>query len=170
MGRDRFRYHLPLRVRFAETDMQGIVFNGNYLTYTDTAVTEYFRHLSYPYQEMVKGGFDFVLAHISCDFRAAAYFDDLLEVRTRVAELRTKSFVVEFEIYREGENAPLFTATSVYVGIDPSTKRTMPLPERFREVVRTFEQLSPLVPVQLTSPSGVAGPRGTPCDVPGKRL
>ena len=141
MGRDNFRYHFPLRVRFAETDMQGIVFNGNYLTYTDTAVTEYFRHLSYPYQEMVKGGFDFVLAHISCDFRAAAYFDDLLEVRTKVAELRTKSFVVEFEIYREGENAPLFTATSVYVGIDPSTKRTMPLPERFREVVRTFEHL-----------------------------
>jgi len=149
MGRDNFRYHFPLRVRFAETDMQGIVFNGNYLTYTDTAVTEYFRHLSYPYQEMVKGGFDFVLAHISCDFRAAAYFDDLLEVRTRVAELRTKSFVVEFEIYREGENAPLFTATSVYVGIDPSTKRTMPLPERFREAgcanLRKYSLICPAV-------------------------
>ncbi len=56
MGRNRFRYYFPLRVRFAETDMQGIVFNGNYLNYTDTAVTEYFRHLSYPYQEMVKAG------------------------------------------------------------------------------------------------------------------
>ena len=142
MGRDKFRYHFPLRVRFAETDMQGIVFNANYLTYTDTAVTEYFRHLGYPYQEMVKGGFDFVLAHTSCDFRAAACFDDLLEVRTRVAELRTKSFVVEFEIYKEGDDAPLFTATSVYVGIEPSTKRTMPLPERFRQVVRTFEDLA----------------------------
>jgi len=141
MVRDRFRYHFPLRVRFAETDMQGIVFNGNYLTYTDTAVTEYFRHLGYPYQELVKGGLDFVLAHITCDFRAAAYFDDPLEVQTRIAELRTKSFVVEFEIYREGENVPLFAASSVYVAIDPSTKRTIPLPEWFREVVRAFEHL-----------------------------
>lgn len=142
MGRDRFRYHFPLRVRFAETDMQGIVFNGNYLTYTDTAVTEYLRHLSYPYQELVNDGFDFVLAHITCDFRAAASFDDALEIHTRVAELRTTSFVVEFEIYREGETVPLFTATSIYVGIDPATKRPTPVPERFRQVVRTFEQIS----------------------------
>lgn len=141
MGRNRFRYYFPLRVRFAETDMQGIVFNGNYLTYTDTAVTEYFRHLSYSYQEMVKGGFDFVLAHISCDFRAAASFDDILEVHTRVAELKTRSFVVEFEIYRAGETTPLFTATSVYVGIDPATKQPEPLPQQFRQVIQTFEQL-----------------------------
>jgi len=141
MGRDQFRYHFPLRVRFAETDMQGIVFNGNYLTYTDTAVTEYFRHLNYPYQELVKDGFDFVLAHISCDFRGAAYFDETLEVHTRVAELRTRSFVVEFEIYREGEAIALFNATSIYVGIDPATKRPTPLPEKFRRVVQAFEQL-----------------------------
>lgn len=141
MSRGPFRYHFPLRVRFAETDMQGIVFNGNYLTYVDTAATEYFRHLDLPYQEMVKSGFDFVLAHISCDFHGAAYFDDLLEVHTRVTELRTRSFVVEYAIHRQGEAEPLFTATSVYVGIDPSTKRPTPLPERLRQILRTFEQL-----------------------------
>lgn len=141
MSREQFRYHFPLRVRFAETDMQGIVFNGNYLTYIDTAVTEYLRHLSYPYQEMVKSGFDFVLARVSCDFRSPAYFDDPLEVHTRVAELKTRSFVVEFEIYRRGETAPLFSASSVYVGIDPTTKRPVPLPKQFRQIVLTFEQL-----------------------------
>lgn len=141
MGRDHFRYHFPLRVRFAETDMQGIVFNANYLIYTDTAITEYFRHLNYPYQEMVRSGFDFVLAQVSCDFHGAAGFDDLLEVHARVAELRSRSFVVEFEIHREGEPAPIFTATSVYVGIDPATRRPTPLPEQFRQVVRAFEQL-----------------------------
>ena len=141
MSREEFRYHFPLRVRFAETDMQGIVFNGHYLTYIDTAVTEYLRHLSYPYQEMVKSGCDFVLARVSCDFRSPAHFDDPLEVHTRVVELKTRSFVVQFEIYREGETAPLFTASSVYVGIDPATKRPLPLPEQFRQIVRTFEQL-----------------------------
>lgn len=141
MGRDQFRYYFPLRVRFAETDMQGVVFNANYLTYTDTAVTEYFRRLSYPYQEMVKDNFDFVLAHITCDFRHAACFDEPLQVHTRITELRKQSFVVEFEIYREGEIPPLFTATSIYVGIDPSTKRPTPLPDRFRQVVQAFERL-----------------------------
>jgi acyl-CoA thioester hydrolase len=142
MPRSQFRYHFPLRVRFAETDMQGIVFNGNYLVYTDTAMTEYFRHLGYPYLEITNSGFDFVLAHLRCDFRRAAEFDDLLEVHARVAELRTTSFVAEFEIYRGDETEPLFAATSIYVGIDPSSKRPTPLPARFRDVIRSFEQLA----------------------------
>ena len=44
MKRD-FNFNHKLRVRFGETDMQGIVFNGNYLTYYDVAWTEYFRAL-----------------------------------------------------------------------------------------------------------------------------
>jgi len=143
MGRERFRFHLPIRVRFAETDMQGIVFNGNYLVYTDTAVTEYLRHLGYPYQAMLADGFDFVLAHISCDFRAPARFDDPLQVCVRLAELGTTSFRVEFEIYRDGEPTPLFTASSVYVGIDPATTRPVPLPAKFRHLVQRFEQTLP---------------------------
>ena len=45
LSRDDFRFFHPLRVRWAEVDPQGIVFNGNYLTYADVAITEYFRAL-----------------------------------------------------------------------------------------------------------------------------
>ncbi|HET9531211.1 MAG TPA: hotdog domain-containing protein, partial [Blastocatellia bacterium] len=57
-----FRFHHKLRVRFAETDLQGIVFNGNYLTYYDVAWTEYFRAIGLRYQDMIEMEADTVLA------------------------------------------------------------------------------------------------------------
>ena len=45
MQQSDFRFSCPLRVRWAEADPQGIVFNGHYLTYADVGITEYFRAL-----------------------------------------------------------------------------------------------------------------------------
>ena len=46
MAREEFRFAHPLRVRWAEADMQGVVFNAHYLLYFDVAVTEYWRTLA----------------------------------------------------------------------------------------------------------------------------
>ena len=51
MKRDEFRFFHPLRVRWAEVDMQKIVFNAHYLMYFDTAVADYWRALAMPYEE-----------------------------------------------------------------------------------------------------------------------
>lgn len=49
--RDEFRFFHRLRVRWAEVDMQKIVFNAHYLMYFDTAITDYWRALAMPYTE-----------------------------------------------------------------------------------------------------------------------
>ena len=49
MQRQDFRFSHRLRVRWVEVDMQQIVFNGHYLMYFDTAVTDYWRRLAMPY-------------------------------------------------------------------------------------------------------------------------
>ena len=48
-----FKFHHDVRVRFGETDAQGIVFNAHYLTYFDVAWTEYFRMLGLVYHDLV---------------------------------------------------------------------------------------------------------------------
>ena len=45
--RDQFRFFHPFRVRYSEIDGQGVLFNAHYLTYYDTAITEFFRALGY---------------------------------------------------------------------------------------------------------------------------
>ena len=54
MSREQFNFHYSFRIRYSEVDAQGIVFNAHYLTFFDTAMTEYLRHIYYYYFNEVK--------------------------------------------------------------------------------------------------------------------
>jgi acyl-CoA thioester hydrolase len=92
-----------LRVRYGECDPQGIVFNANYLSYFDIAVTELWREAIGPWQAMVERGYDVVVAEANLRFRAPARFDDVIALGARVAELGVTSLRLELEIRRDGE-------------------------------------------------------------------
>ncbi|HSE98238.1 MAG TPA: thioesterase family protein [Blastocatellia bacterium] len=134
-----FRFNHKLRVRFAETDMQGIVFNGNYLTYYDVAWTEYFRALGLTYDGLVEMGADTVLARITMEFKSPARFDEVLEVHTCVSKIGNTSLTFQFEIYPEVEDRLVGAATSLYVCIDPKTLRPVPVPDELRKRIAAFE-------------------------------
>src|SRR5690606_10218886 len=88
LPRDDFRFFHPLRVRWAEVDPQGIVFNGNYLTYADVAITEYFRAMDVAYPaDLLKDGGDFFAVKTLLEYLAPARFDDLLDIGVRVSRL-----------------------------------------------------------------------------------
>ncbi|HWP44686.1 MAG TPA: thioesterase family protein [Blastocatellia bacterium] len=134
-----FRFNHRLRVRFAETDLQGIVFNGNYLTYYDVAWTEYFRAMGLRYEDMIEMGADTVLARTTLEFKSPARFDEVLEVYTRVSRIGNTSLTFEFEIYPEGEDRLVGTATSLYVCIDHKTLKPVRVPEALRARIAQFE-------------------------------
>jgi acyl-CoA thioester hydrolase len=70
-----------LRVRYSETDAQGIVFNAHYLMYFDVAVTEYFRAKALPYNTFVQEhGIDFHVVHAELDYKAPARSDDEISI------------------------------------------------------------------------------------------
>ena len=134
-----FRFYHSLRVRFAETDMQGIVFNGNYLTYYDVAWTEYFRAVGLTWQDLLSLGADTVLARTTMEFKAPARFDDVLEVYTCVSKIGNSSITFEFEIYLQGEERLIGAASSLYVCIDPETLKPVRVPEQLRARISEFE-------------------------------
>jgi len=134
-----FRFYHSLRVRFAETDLQGIVFNGNYLTYYDVAWTEYFRAVGLTWQDLLSLGADTVLARTTMEFKAPARFDDVLEVYTRVSKIGNSSITFEFEIYVQGEERLIGAASSLYVCIDPETLKPVRVPEQLRARLAEFE-------------------------------
>jgi acyl-CoA thioester hydrolase len=134
-----FRFHHNIRVRFADTDLQGIVFNGNYLTYYDVAWTEYFREVGFVWKDILALGVDSVLARTSMEFKSAAKFDDVLEVYARVSKIGTTSLTFEFEIYVEGEDRLIGSATSLYVCVDPVSMKSTPVPDLLCERIEEFE-------------------------------
>jgi YbgC/YbaW family acyl-CoA thioester hydrolase len=135
-----------LRVRWAEVDMQKIVFNGHYLTYIDTAVAEYWRAIGLPYPEgyLERYANDMFLRKATLEYLGSARYDEILTVCCRVAKLGRSSMTFAFEIHRDKEDAPLVTAELVYVNADPKTMQSAALPQEVRDLILSFEKTKPL--------------------------
>lgn len=142
-----FRHHLRLRVRWAEVDMQGVVFNAHYLTYCDVGITEYWRALglAYPADFIAHGG-DAYVRKASLDYLGPARYDDELVVCARVAAIGRSSLRFALALFRAHEAGvePLVGAQIVYVYADLATHGAQPWPQPICERIRAFEVLAPL--------------------------
>jgi acyl-CoA thioester hydrolase len=142
MAREQFRCFHALRVRWAEVDRQGIVFNAHYLTYFDVAIAEYWRAIGYPYPDaLLARGCDTFVRKATVEYHAPAGFDDVLEVGVRVARIGRSSMRFVLEIYRGQER--LIEGEIVYVNADPATREPAPVPEFLREAITRYEISAP---------------------------
>ncbi|ANK81922.1 MAG: thioesterase [Rhizobiales bacterium NRL2] len=138
--RNAFRFAHPFRVRYAEIDGQGIVFNAHYLTYFDTAITEYLRHLGYDYEAEVKRtGDDFHIVKTTLEYRAPIRFDEEIEVGVRVPRIGRSSLVFELGIFGKGETEPRAAGENIWVNTNQSTHKTVPVPDALIRLIRDLE-------------------------------
>ena len=127
----------PLRVRWAECDAQGIVFNVNYFLYFDVTMTEWLRALGLQGDKTM----DFFTVHAECDYKSSARFDEMLEVGARCARLGRTSMTIETAIFRGDEL--IATGKLVYVHADPISQAKSALPDDFIARVLAFEKTAP---------------------------
>lgn len=147
MKREDFRFFHRLRVRWAEVDMQKIVFNAHYLMYFDTAVADYWRALAMPYEEgmhQLEG--DLYVKKATVEFHASARMDDRLDVAMKCARIGNSSMLFEGAIFR-GEDL-LITCELVYVFADPATQTSRPVPQALRDLLTGFEAGEPMLQVR----------------------
>lgn len=139
---ENFHFSTEVRVRYAEIDVQNVVFNAHYMTYLDIGISDYYRQgLKLDPRELSRQGvFDFVLANCTLDFKQSAGLDDRLQIWCRTAKIGRSSMTTEFVITRKEETEPLLTATFIYVSIDPKTKQSQPVPDIVRKRIEQFEQ------------------------------
>lgn len=150
MKRDDFRFFHRLRVRWAEVDMQQIVFNAHYLMYFDTAVTDYWRALAMPYQEsMHQLGGDLYVKKAGIEFHASARMDDQLDVAMKCSRIGNSSMVFSGAIFRAEEL--LITCELIYVFADPASQTSRPVPGPLRELLGAYEAGEAMVRVQSGS-------------------
>jgi acyl-CoA thioester hydrolase len=125
-----------LRVRYGECDLQGIVFNANYLLYFDVAIGELWREAVCPWQEMVDRGVDAVVAEANLRFRAPARYDEVLRLELRVTELDETSLKTEFDVMRDGEQ--LVEGHLCHVCVDTQTWNRTQMPDWLRTGLSQF--------------------------------
>ncbi|HVY88746.1 MAG TPA: thioesterase family protein [Hyphomonadaceae bacterium] len=138
-----FRFFEPLRVRWADVDMQGIVFNPNYLVYADNAMTEYMRAVGFPYpQALLPFGADIFAVGSQIDFKASARFDDDLRAGARIEKFGRTSFRFRIAVFR-GQELMSDIRTTYVCATPGETRSTLPVPARFIDIVEQFEKLKP---------------------------
>nr|WP_217344633.1 thioesterase family protein [Noviherbaspirillum sp. L7-7A]MBV0878798.1 acyl-CoA thioesterase [Noviherbaspirillum sp. L7-7A] len=143
MARADFAFFHPLRVRWAEVDMQAIVFNGHYLTYFDVAFTEYWRATGLPgVMQQAEDGQEMFARKATIEYHAPARFDDMLDIGVRCAALGRSSMRYVLEIYR-GEEF-LIAGELVYVYADTALRKGVALPEAWRSRLAELERLAPV--------------------------
>lgn len=140
MSRAEFKFANPMRVRWAEVDMQQVVFNPHYLMYFDVSVTEYWRALAGGDTASLSNIFDNVyVVKSTVEYHSPARFDDALEVCVRTARVGKSSMQLLFEIHRGGEH--LISGENVYVfAIDGQSQ---PIPAFFRQLIEAYESATP---------------------------
>lgn len=116
-----------VRVRYAEVDAQGVVFNAHYLTYCDEAVGRWWTSAGLTFGDH---GWDVMVKKIVVEWSGSAGFDDVVDIDVRVSRWGTTSHDVECVGTVAGR--PVFTATITYVGVRYGTKEPAPPPPEVR--------------------------------------
>jgi acyl-CoA thioester hydrolase len=122
-----------IRVRYAETDKMGIVHHSNYLVWFEFGRSEFCRARDFSYKEMEeKDNALMVVAETYCRYKSPAYYEDVLIIRTKVAELRSRSLRFIYEVYRPSDQALLAEGETLHLVTD-TNKKVRTMPELYRE-------------------------------------
>ena len=140
MAKHDFSFFYPFRIRYSEIDGQGVVFNAHYLTFFDTAITEYFRELPFDYLgELARTGNDFHTVRTLVNYKAPVLFDEDIEVFVRAARIGRSSLSLALEIYGKGSDQLRNSGEVVWVNTDQSSGKSVPLPVELIDLLRGRE-------------------------------
>lgn len=133
-----FHFSTEVRVRFAETDAQGVVHNSNYLVWFEIARVAYLEKFTGGYPALRAQGVESFVLESHVRYRQPAHFDDRLTIRTRIGELRGARFRFDYEVERTGEL--LADGWTSHACVDARTLRPTRIPAALAKAIRLAEE------------------------------
>jgi acyl-CoA thioester hydrolase len=124
-----------VRVRYAETDAEGVVYYANHFVYMEVGRVNYLRALGFEPNQWNDSDWGIVVSEASCRYLSPARFDDILVVRTWVDDIRRSSFAFAYEIIHAGEERLIAEGRTVQVTVDLQSMRPIGLPPNIRELL-----------------------------------
>ena len=122
-----------IRVRYAETDKSGIVYNAHYLTWFEVARGEFFWQQGMDYGRDIEArGYHWPLTDAHLRYHAPAFYGDLLTARAWIGEVKSRSVTIQYEISRDGKR--LCTGYTTHMNID-NNGRPVAFPDDIRKLL-----------------------------------
>ena len=135
-----FRFSTDLRVRFSETDAQGVVHNAVYLVWFEIARIDYLSRFRGGYPGLREEGFEALTLESHVRYRAPARFDDPLRIRARCLDVRGARFRFEYEIERDVDPPELIAdGWTAHAVVDGTTLRPTRMPAWLAEAIASAE-------------------------------
>jgi len=124
-------HDVEFRVRYAETDQMGVVYHANYLVWCEVGRTDFIRACGMSYADIERAGVRLAVSELSARFHGAARYDDLIRVRTTLADVRSRGITFDYVITRVEAGDKLVSARTSLVSVD-SSGRLVALPSGVR--------------------------------------
>ncbi len=108
------------RVRYAETDQMGVAYHANYLVWCEMGRTDFIRQHIKSYAEVEREGVALAVSEANIRFHAAARYDELLQIRTTLTDVRSRALTFDYQISRLADGERLASATTTLVALGPN--------------------------------------------------
>jgi acyl-CoA thioester hydrolase len=107
-----------VRVRYAETDQMGVAYHGGYFAWFEVGRTDLLRGRGLTYKELEAGDLHLPVIEVGARYLRPVLYDDVVEIRTRVAGYSGARVRFDYELHREGTEGPLATAFTAHAAVD----------------------------------------------------
>ena len=136
-----FPFSTEVKVRFAETDAQGIVHNSVYLVWFELARVEYLDRYAGGYPALRAGGVEAFVTEARVRYERPAFFADRLTIHARCRDVRGARFRFEYAIDRDGDR--IAHGETAHACVDAETHRPTRVPEWLRAAIAVAEATPP---------------------------
>ncbi len=130
-------HRITIKIRGYHLDMYGHVNHARYLEFLEEARWSFIEQVM-PITEFEKKGFAFVVVNININYRQPALLDYILEIRTEMVKLGSKSAKIHQEIFRADSDQRIADADITFVAIDAKTNQVLPMEGQLRTVMESY--------------------------------
>ena len=135
-------HETDIRVRYAETDQMGIVHHSNYLIWFEAGRSDLCRARGFSYKEMEEvDNALLVVAETYCRYKSPAYYEDIITVRVKLGEMRSRSLRFLYQVHRRSDDTIIAEGETLHVVTDQN-KRVRVLPEVYKQMFLEIDELA----------------------------
>ena len=127
-----------IRIRYADTDKMGVVYNGNYFTFFEIGRTELMRSFGLPYIKVEENGYLLPLIEAKARYINPAYYDDILSINVKLALERKPTLKFEYNILRG--NTTIAKGHTEHIFLKADTMKQVRPPRIFMELINNYNK------------------------------
>lgn len=131
-------HETEIRVRYAETDKMGIVHHSNFLIWFEAGRSDLCRDRGFSYNQMESDNALMVVAETYIRHKSPAFYEDIITIRTQVAEIRSRSIRFVYEVFRASDEILIAEGETLHLVTD-SDKKVRTVPDLYRRLLMGLE-------------------------------